>query len=501
MSGNRKKYWSAAAAVALAASTALVLVPSTSSAAPAGHAPRTTADGASALEGVWQGDGYQRYLTVRSGVLRSYEYSAAGCLPGRLKLTAGQPGPHGGVQFRTATGVRELTMRATAGGSGARLVPAGSVGEQQLRRIAALPADCARKPAKDPVHTFDTFFSTLRENYPFFRAKGVDWDAMRAKYRPQVHKNTTDDKLFKTLSAMIEPLHDIHTQLADNTGKRRTLNFRPGTPYPTEKYLADVAAATRAQLPKTVHSYANGKIQYADLKQQDLKQHDLKQHDRKQRGTAQDIGYLRITGFIGFADGGRPDADADSAALDRALAEIFTAQRTRALGGLVIDLRFNGGGADALGTKIAARLTDRTYTAYTKSARNNPSQPDSWTPGQPIRVHPANGPRYTGPLAVLTGPLTISAGESFTQSLLARSPAPLRIGEATQGVFSDTMDRALPNGWTLTLPNEKYADAEGRTYDGTGIPPTHHEPVYAAADLAKLRDPALDRAVRELRAR
>lgn len=491
MSGNKKKNWSAAAAVALAASTALVLVPSTSGAAPAGHASPTTAGGASALEGVWQGDGYQRYLTVRSGVLRSYEYSAAGCLPGRMNLTAGQPGSHGAVQFRNATGVRELTMRATAQGSGARLVPAGSVGEQQLRRIAALPADCAQQPAKDPVHTFDTFFSTLRENYPFFRAKGVDWDAMRAKYRPQVRPDTTDDELFKTLSAMIEPLHDIHTQLADDTGKRRTLNFRPGTPYPTEKYLADVEAATRAQLPKKVHSYANGKIQYADLKQQGT----------KQRGTAQDIGYLRITGFIGFADGKKPDADADSAALDRALADIFTAQRTRALRGLVIDLRFNGGGADALGTKIAARLTDRTYTAYTKSARNNPSDADGWTPGQPIRVHPAKGPRYTGPLTLLTGPLTISAGESFAQSLLARSPAPLRIGEATQGVFSDTMDRALPNGWTLTLPNEKYADADGRTYDGTGIPPTHHEPVYAAADLAKLRDPALDRAVRELRAR
>ncbi|MFF0739486.1 S41 family peptidase [Streptomyces sp. NPDC004111] len=489
MSGNRKKNWSVAAAVALAASTALALVPSASAASPAAPAPQAPAAGAAALEGVWQGVGYQRYVAVHRGVLRSYEYSAAGCLPGRWQLSAGRAGGGAvtGVPFRDADSVRQLSMRATPDGRGARLTPAGSVGEQRLRRVAELPADCTRKPSGDPVHTFDTFWSTLRENYPFLRAKGIDWDAARERYRPQVHPGTTDDELFRILSAMIEPLHDMHTQLADGTGKRRTLNLRPGTPFPTEKYLADVEAATRAQLPEKVHSFANGKIQYADLKQG--------------TGPGQHLGYLRITGFIAFADGDRLDADADAAALDRALDAVLTEQRTRSLRGLVVDLRFNGGGADALGTRIAARLTDRTYTAYTKSARNDPQRPDSWTPGQPIRVHPAPGPRYTGPLAVLTGPLTISAGESFTQSLMGRSPAPVRIGESTQGVFSDTMDRVLPNGWTLTVPNEKYADARGRTYDGTGIPPTHRVPVYAPADLAALRDPALTRAVRELGAR
>ncbi|MFI0975464.1 S41 family peptidase [Streptomyces sp. NPDC021093] len=475
--------WGAVAVAAAAVAAALVVPPG--AAAQAKDARQSAGGGASAgaaLEGVWRSDGYQQYLTVHQGEMRSYEYSAAGCLPGRLRLTAGKGAPgHSGVPFRDKDGVRWLTLRTT-GADNARLAPAGSVGEQRLERIAALPADCARPPAADPVHTFDVFWATLRENYPFLRAKGVDWDAMRAKYRPQVNAGTSDDRLFEILSAMIEPLHDMHTQLRDATGKRHTLNVRPGTFFGDEKYRDRVAAVTRAQLPEKVEEFADGQIQYADLG----------------RGT----GYLRVTIFAGYGGKEGPvGPDADAAILDRALAAVFTEKRVRAMRGLVVDLRLNGGGADALGIRIAGRLTDRAYTAYTKVARNDPDDPESGTPPQPIRVRPAAGPRFTGPVAVLGGPLTISAGESFAQSLMGRTPAPIRIGEPTQGVFSDTMQRALPNGWTLTVPNEKFLDGDGRTYDGTGIPPTHPEPVHAEADLANFRDPALKRALRELRAR
>ncbi|WP_433543937.1 S41 family peptidase (plasmid) [Streptomyces sp. CA-294286] len=446
--------------------------------------PRGSRGGGTALDGVWRSDGYQEYLTVRRGELRSYEVSAAGCLPGGLRLSADRTGNDGAVPFHNAEGVRELSIRTVGGAADrARLSPAGAVGERRLGRVSSLPADCAHPPAGSPLHTFDVFWSTLHENYPFFRDRGVDWNATRAKYRPQVHPRITDDRLFALLAAMIEPLHDLHTQLRDATGKRGTLNLRPGTPEVSPESVAAIERATRAQLPATVRSFANGRVQYADLEQR--------------RG----VGYLRITGFLKYGSDGEENADADAAVLDRALDTVFTPSRVRALRGLVVDLRFNGGGSDALGIALARRLTDRTYTAYTKSARNDPYDEGSWTRGQPVRVRPAEGARYTGSLAVLTGPLTVSAGETFTQALMSRSPAPLRIGEPTQGVFSDTMDRALPNGWTLTLPNEKYADRSGRTYDGCGIPPTHHEPVYALQDLHRLRDPALKRALRELDAR
>jgi hypothetical protein len=69
----------------------------------------------------------------------------------------------------------------------------------------------------------------------------------------------------------------------------------------------------------------------------------------------------------------------------------------------------------------------------------------------------------------LTGPLTISAGETFTQALMGRTPRVLRIGENTQGVFSDVLGRDLSNGWSFGLPNEVFRTAQGTTFDGSGI--------------------------------
>jgi len=74
-----------------------------------------------------------------------------------------------------------------------------------------------------------------------------------------------------------------------------------------------------------------------------------------------------------------------------------------------------------------------------------------------------------------------------------------RIGENTQGVFSDVLDRRLPNGWTFGLPNEVYRTPEGRTFDGTGIPPDIAVPVFADADVAAGKDPGMAMAVSLLR--
>ena len=81
---------------------------------------------------------------------------------------------------------------------------------------------------------------------------------------------------------------------------------------------------------------------------------------------------------------------------------------------------------------------------------------------------------------------------------MARSPEPVRIGQNTQGVFSDTMDRTLPNGWSFALPNEEFRTADGTTFDGPGIPPHHRTPVFTEEEFEQGRDSALTKA-RELR--
>ncbi|GAX58354.1 peptidase [Streptomyces olivochromogenes] len=111
--------------------------------------------------------------------------------------------------------------------------------------------------------------------------------------------------------------------------------------------------------------------------------------------------------------------------------------------------------------------------AYAKRARNDPTDPGRHTHPQPVRVQPAPDRfRYTGPVAVLTGGETYSAGETLTQALIQRPARTVRIGQNTQGVFSDVLERILPNGWTFGLPNEEYlTPSGGKTFDGEGIPP------------------------------
>ena len=160
----------------------------------------------------------------------------------------------------------------------------------------------------------------------------------------------------------------------------------------------------------------------------------------------------------------------------------------------MIDVRINGGGADPYGLAIASRLTASPYVAYSKQARANPHDASRWTSPQPSVVRPSSRPAFHGPVVELIGIHSVSAAETFTQALLKRVPKITRIGENTQGVFSDVLGRRLPNGWRFGLPNERFV-TDGRNYDGVGIAPDIAVPVFPKADLDAGRDGALEKAL------
>lgn len=80
-------------------------------------------------------------------------------------------------------------------------------------------------------------------------------------------------------------------------------------------------------------------------------------------------------------------------------------------------------------------------------------------------------------------------------ALLGRDPHITRVGANTQGVFSDELNRILPNGWTFGLSNETYFTKDGRTFEGTGVPPDIEVPVFSKDDLVNGGDSALDKAL------
>ena len=77
-------------------------------------------------------------------------------------------------------------------------------------------------------------------------------------------------------------------------------------------------------------------------------------------------------------------------------------------------------------------------------------------------------------------------------------PNVTRIGEATEGIFSDMLVRMLPNGWLFSLSNERFTDPGGSSYEGIGVPVDTEVSLFLSSDLEQGIDSGLDAALTEL---
>jgi hypothetical protein len=421
---------------------------------------------ATSIDGFWQTDGYGFALEIRGDALRLWQVTRASCIASYTGHRL-EPQPDAkGVAFELDVGIR-LRIRSGSSSDRAKMRTEGSVTDWGLERIDALPAVCDRAPPDDPVSVFDAFWATYAENYPFSTGKGVDWNATRTEYRPKVGSQTTPAELFEILSAMIRPLADMHTHIfAGDAGNYD--GWRPDTEPYSQALLDRVTQIVEERdVEGPLRTWAGGRVGFADLPNR--------------------IGYLRITAF----DFGTDDADADAVEMDRVLDQIFSRERVSNQRGLIIDVRVSTGGHNPLGLLVAGRLTRTPYVAYATVAR----RPDlgDYTPAEWSWVRPAKR-AYTGPVVLLTSPYTVSAHEVFTQALMGRKPAVVRVGGNTQGAISDHHFRALPNGWVFTLPNQRFFSA-GVAYDGGGVPPAIRVPTITPEEIQLGEDSAFDRAV------
>jgi len=425
---------------------------------------------AQSLDGVWRSQGYGLVFEIEGSKLRAFEVTTRTCVPSfQAKRESGNM-PDREATFRTADG--DVYFIRTGGGADHKLLHNdGAVSDMRMDRLQRLPEVCDHPTPNTPLDNFEVFTRTWAENYISFDLKQVDWEKVVAENRGKVTAATTPAELFQILKGMIEPFGDAHSSLRAPRLKQGFQGFRPGTD--RKSAPPELLAITRAAyLHGPLREFCNGKIQYGHIDDH--------------------TGYLRIISFSGF---GRTFA-AGMTALESALDNIFS---DSALQSLVIDVRINFGGYDPYGLAIASRLATSEYLAYAKEARADPVDHNKWTPSDASIVKRSSRPGFRGLVVELMGPSTISAGETFTQALMGRTPHITRIGENTQGVFSDVLGRSLPNGWLFGLPNEVYRTSDGRAFDGAGIPPDISVPVFAAADVAAGKDPAMARGLEVLR--
>lgn len=433
---------------------------------------------ADSLDGWWVSEGYGTVLEIRGEQIKASEITALSCLPAWTAKRQAKSPEGAEASFVMAQPPLQIQVRPGRSADQKFFHFQGAASGIGFRRVSKPPAVCGMPVADTPLNNFDIFWTTFDEHYAFFALHGVNWRAVREQYRPQVTDKTTPEELFGVVKAMVEPLHDAHVFVRGASPAQRFSGMRQGTARlddKTEQRVREIIETnyTRGKL----RTWCNGRVGYGELP-----------------GA---VGYLRITAFAGYTD--RPNFDEQAQALEEALDQAL--RDGAKLRGLVVDVRVNHGGSDVLGVAVAARLTDKAYPAFAKKARNDPADPSRFTAPQEMPVRPSDRPHFHGQVVLLTGGNTVSAGETFTMALMGRASAVVRVGENTQGVFSDVLGRRLPNGFRFGLPNEVFLTKDGKAFDGPGIPPHVRVAVFPKEDLAKGRDRALEKAVEILGAK
>ena len=160
---------------------------------------------------------------------------------------------------------------------------------------------------------------------------------------------------------------------------------------------------------------------------------------------------------------------------------------------LIIDLRYNPGGSDAVSFGIGSHFISAPTDVLTKTTRDG----DTQTPPFTATMYPFDASPLSQPTLVLTSQMTGSAAEIFTMAL-RDVPNVTVMGEATGGGLSDILGFTLPNGWDFGLSHQTYATMDGAVYEAVGIPPDVPFEIEAAPLLAG-EDPLLRAAFDRLR--
>ncbi len=429
----------------------------TSTAAPT-NVPASTdtpaVQGSRAFDGYWIGEVPNTIVAIHENQAVQYGLTQMSCVGPFFPQTLEQKG----------SDIYYLSMRLALSEDKLDLFPSGAPFRYSLSRIPDLPELCKKGDTlktDDPVINFEVLWHTFQENYAFFKVKGIDWQAQYDQYRPQVKADMSQSELYALISDMLAPFQDSNVWLWSETlGDFVAYKDKPGW------------SANSVAQSLVMSEYAQYKLKMAGKD---------KLIYGKLNGS---IGYLQIKSFSEFADS-NVDADnlaAAQAAIDQVIQDLGDSKA------MIVDLRFNGGGSDAIALAIASRFADQRRLALSTAFRKG----DSFTEPYEIYLEPAGKSLFTRPVYLLTSNYTVGSGEVFVLAMRAL-PNVKTIGERTRGCSSIEL-YVLPNGWIAGVPDFEIIAADGKVYDGLGIPPDV-EIAMDTYDPTVKKDAILDKAL------
>lgn len=369
--------------------------------------------------------------------------------------------------------------------------------------------------------TFERAWEVVRDKFYDPNFNGVDWEAVRARYAPQVAAVKTDEELYKLLNRMVGELKVSHMEIitpeelaqvklppvttglglravegrlvvtrvlhgssAEREGvrpgfavmkiggaevkdldyARAKLHGPPGTKVAVT-FLGERDEAREVTLERT--PLGPGEIERTDFGR-GISLYSLFDAHRLEGG----IGYISFTQFI--------------PALDKEIREAFDSMRDAP--GLVIDLRGNGGGEDSVAVQLAGHLFDRpTQLMITRTRKGE----DLY-----YRARPAKTP-FLGPVVILVDGASGSASEQLAAGLQEAGRAYV-VGTRTEGADMDADLEKLPTGAYLLYAAGQPHTPKGVVIEGRGVVPDL-EVNLTRAELLRGGDAQLDAAIRYIK--
>ncbi|MBU2972451.1 S41 family peptidase [Pseudoalteromonas sp. C2R02] len=377
----------------------------------------------------------------------------------------------------------------------------------EMTRALSLPKNCIDNVLKqqgeegyvfNPEQDFEIFWQNYKEHYAFFHIENVNWDEIYQTFVTQVSATTSQEELFEVFAQMIAPLKDFHVGIENekideefSVSRKLEMQDIALAEYLEMNDLDDID--TQAQFLDFIDYYEQQfAIMIATIGSYLVQDDDVKLNETETliwSKTPDNFGYLYIESMELAEIIEHGDTQADKLALlELQLTEIFTDLKDTQ--GLMIDVRFNGGGDDFVSQKVMSYLIENKIHAYSKQARLG----DARTELQKVEIHPRENFLYSMPIALLTSADTSSAAEIFSIAIRARDNSVL-IGQSTGGGLSDILPKSLPHGLQYSISNEFYISHDGLEFEGSGVPVAIEKPFFTLEQRTQEKDLIIEAAI------
>ena len=201
-------------------------------------------------------------------------------------------------------------------------------------------------PASDAAAQFDSLWNTFDREYSYFIHKQIDWSALRSAYRPRAIEAADQTSFIDVIREMLGHLHDMHVVIRDPGG-------RSIPTYDPQAFVNWDRSVWQQYIARA--GWTQGQ---------------------------NDWGYGVLDGVPYITIGGWGASSIRSADFDVAL------ERFRNAPAIILDVRMNPGGNDALAFEVAGRFARTSVVFGSVRFRNGPSHSD-FGPATDAHAQPA----------------------------------------------------------------------------------------------------------------